>query len=244
MTVHKAFVPHPRGGPSLCQAEDSAAAVPPRPRINVRNLRVPVVAAALTVGLAIVLGMIFQPAVMLLKAPLERRFAPTVLSPGDRITGLVVPGGSLARSDEAIRLAAKYPEARIFLSGPLPAEVAILRNAPILEGRFVIEDSARSTFENASSLKRIASPKPGERWILVTSATHMPRAMATFWKAGFPVEPWPIDDANASPKYAANVIAWEVAALVYYRLCGRTQALFPGPDDIGYAMGEASARVR
>ena len=41
--------------------------------------------------------------------------------------------------------------------------------------------------------RRVADPKPGERWLLVTSAYHMPRAMAAFRLAGFPVEACPVD---------------------------------------------------
>ena len=34
-------------------------------------------------------------------------------------------------------------------------------------------------------------PQPGERWLLVTSATHMPRSMGIFRQAGFNVMAWP-----------------------------------------------------
>ena len=36
-------------------------------------------------------------------------------------------------------------------------------------------------------------PKPGERWLLITSAFHMPRSVGLFRKAGFAVEPYPVD---------------------------------------------------
>ena len=36
-------------------------------------------------------------------------------------------------------------------------------------------------------------PKPGERWLLVTSGYHMPRSIGVFRAAGFPVEPYPVD---------------------------------------------------
>jgi DUF218 domain len=54
--------------------------------------------------------------------------------------------------------------------------------------RITLEDYSRNTVENAVYSKAIV-PKPGERWLLVTSAYHMPRAIAVFRKAGFPVEP-------------------------------------------------------
>ena len=44
-----------------------------------------------------------------------------------------------------------------------------------------------------SSRRRWSTPKPGERWLLVTSAFHMPRSVGLFRKAGFPVEAYPVD---------------------------------------------------
>ena len=41
--------------------------------------------------------------------------------------------------------------------------------------------------------KVIAAPKSGERWLLVTSAYHMPRSVGLFRKAGFAVEPYPVN---------------------------------------------------
>ncbi|WP_164125846.1 YdcF family protein, partial [Stenotrophomonas maltophilia] len=40
---------------------------------------------------------------------------------------------------------------------------------------------------------RIVQPKPGERWILVTSAAHMPRSVGCFREAGFEVIAHPVD---------------------------------------------------
>src|SRR6266478_6390205 len=41
--------------------------------------------------------------------------------------------------------------------------------------------------------KQSFSPSLVRRWLLVTSAYHMPRAIGVFRKAGFPVEPYPVD---------------------------------------------------
>jgi uncharacterized SAM-binding protein YcdF (DUF218 family) len=40
---------------------------------------------------------------------------------------------------------------------------------------------------------QLVNPQPGERWLLVTSASHVPRAMGLFRKAGFTVDPYPVD---------------------------------------------------
>jgi uncharacterized SAM-binding protein YcdF (DUF218 family) len=97
--------------------------------------------------------------------------------------------------------------------------------------RVVIEPHARNTYENALYTKRMVQPKPGERWLIVTSATHMPRAMGAFLGVGFLVEAWPIRDVQSSDDNAAGAIRHEWLGLVAYRLMGRTDALFPAPFD-------------
>ena len=57
----------------------------------------------------------------------------------------------------------------------------------------MLEDQSRNTRENAIFTRRLVDPKPGERWLLVTSAWHMPRAIGVFRKAGFEIEAFPVD---------------------------------------------------
>ena len=47
------------------------------------------------------------------------------------------------------------------------------------------EATSRNTYENAVNSLSIAVPQPGQRWLLVTSASHMPRAMGSFAAAGW-----------------------------------------------------------
>lgn len=60
------------------------------------------------------------------------------------------------------------------------------------------ESASRTTQENA----RLAAELPGvdihQRWLLVTSAYHMPRAMATFARAGWNVTAYPVDFRTGS----------------------------------------------
>src|SRR3989442_945720 len=58
----------------------------------------------------------------------------------------------------------------------------------IEKSRIALEARARDTLENARFSKALADPKPGERWLLVTSAYHMPRSIGAFRRAGFAVE--------------------------------------------------------
>ena len=83
-------------------------------------------------------------------------------------------------------LARRHPRAQVILSGPGPAEEEVLRRAP-LEGRVLIDRRAHNTFENAFYSLGLAQPGPQDRWLVVTSAVHMPRSMGAFSAVGFKV---------------------------------------------------------
>jgi uncharacterized SAM-binding protein YcdF (DUF218 family) len=108
--------------------------------------------------------------------------------------------------------------------------------------RITAEEQSRNTIENAVFSRLLANPKPGERWLLVTSAYHMPRAMAAFGAAGFAVEAYPVDWRTRGPIDAfrpfsslgdglrrTDTAMHEWVGLLTYRLTGKTAALFPGP---------------
>jgi uncharacterized SAM-binding protein YcdF (DUF218 family) len=50
-----------------------------------------------------------------------------------------------------------------------------------------IATASRNTFENALEIKRMWKSREFKSALLITSATHMPRAMAVFRRAGIPV---------------------------------------------------------
>ena len=58
--------------------------------------------------------------------------------------------------------------------------------------RIIVEDQSRNTEENARFTAAIVHPEPKQRWLLVTSAFHMPRAIGVFEKAGFDVVADPV----------------------------------------------------
>jgi uncharacterized SAM-binding protein YcdF (DUF218 family) len=150
-------------------------------------------------------------------------------------------------------LARRYPQARIIFSGgsaavifdePPEAQFALrlFESFGIAPGRVVAEEKSRNTVENALFSKAIAQPKPGERWLLVTSAYHMPRSIGVFRKAGFPVEAYPVDWRTRGARDALRPFATvgdglrrtdtairEWVGLVIYWLSGRSSELFPGP---------------
>jgi len=64
----------------------------------------------------------------------------------------------------------------------------------VAEKDIIIENQSRNTYENAIFSKRILdSLKLSSPYILLTSATHMPRSIKIFKKAAIPVLPFPCD---------------------------------------------------
>ena len=162
------------------------------------------------------------------------------------------------RISEAVAFAVAFPTAQIVFSGGTawivpsgilraPArEAAAVRSMwtsmGIADQRILIEDRSRDTWENAIFTKALLSPKPGQRWLLVTSAWHMPRAIGVFRAAGMCVEPWPVDyrtsgwsDGLQFSRSAAeglerlDLVVREYAGLFTYWVGGRSASLFPGP---------------
>lgn len=161
---------------------------------------------------------------------LEERFTPATVQDWSSVTGLIVAGGSVVRAAEAIRLAERHPHLRIVLSGPGDAEIAQFAQAGNLGDRLHIDRQPQNTYENAVMSKALVAPGPGERWLLVTSASHMPRAIGAFYAVGFHVDAWPVNDGDTET--ASQVATHEWLGLVAYWLRGRTIALFPGESHV------------
>lgn len=204
-----------------------------------------------------------------LMLPLEERFPPWDSSRGPP-DGIVVLGGVIAEDVSAARgavalnesaerltvaaeLARRYPNLRIIFSGGTNAvlfdkgaeagfAVRQLEDLGVAHERIVAEEQSRNTVENAVFSRLIANPQPGQRWLVLTSAFHMPRAIAVFRAAGFPVEAYPVDWRTTGPidrvrpfpsvsegLRRTDVAVHEWIGLLLYRLTGKTAELFPGP---------------
>jgi uncharacterized SAM-binding protein YcdF (DUF218 family) len=164
-----------------------------------------------------------------LVAPLEGRFDRAMLASDAEITGIVVLGGGVERVREAIRLAREYRSAQIVISGDTDEMRQLVLDSGIAAERVTLERNSKNTFENALLTTDLLQPRPSERWLLVTSASHMPRAMGSFRKRGFSVEPWPVADGAPDPRDRLQGALHEWGGLVAYWLRGRTDALFPAP---------------
>jgi len=206
----------------------------------------------------------------ILMRPLEDRF-PRPPNDMPEPTGIIVLGGVVSaptvprraialtqdgeRLTETATLARRYPNARIVVSGgtfgsrsDAETEAFItkrfLADIGVDEARIVTEARSLSTAENAAFTRALIMPQPGERWLLVTSASHMPRAVGTFRHAGFPVIPYPVgytttgrpDDYWAIRLEAStslvrvDVAVHEWLGLIAYWLTGRIDTLLPSPE--------------
>ena len=210
----------------------------------------------------------FSPVAKLLARPLEDRFPQQALEDARPVDGIIVLGGAIgfgrgqvafneaaSRMSSAIELAKKHPKARLVFTGgdatlidsdaqtEANAAAAFFLTAGIEADRIVLESRSRNTRENAVFTRRLVQPKAGERWLLVTSAFHMPRAVGCFRAVGIDAEAFPVDyrtDGNLrdfvmpfrhmfSGMQLADLAVKEWIGLVVYRLAGYTPELLPGP---------------
>jgi uncharacterized SAM-binding protein YcdF (DUF218 family) len=213
----------------------------------------------------------FSPLGNLLLYPLEQRFPPWD-DAGGAPDGIVVLGGSIepdlsaahgapvfndsvGRVIAAAGLAHRYPQARIVFTGGSANLVSsdaakeadyampVFESFGISRDRLIMERRSRNTEENAEFSKALVSPKAGERWLLVTSAYHMPRSIGIFRKAGFAVEPYPTDwrvgGAADLLKFSSfsrdglervDLAVREWMGLASYWMTGKTSAFLPGPN--------------
>ena len=164
----------------------------------------------------------------LLVEPLEGRYQRAAVSSLDAMTGVIAISGDDRRFAEAGRLARLYPKLKVLISDSTDMAGALSKLGGGIEpARVILETKSRNTYENATFGAALLEPKPQGRWLLVTGALHMPRAVASFEKAGFRVEPWPLRDGAVSGVAAISPALHEWLGLVSYRLLGRTSQLLP-----------------
>ncbi|MGH7087267.1 MAG: YdcF family protein [Stellaceae bacterium] len=222
--------------------------------------------AVIAVLAVLSLAVTVLPVVGWISAPLEDRFPEPHLPA--QIDGIILLGGAVRlamteahgevalneaaeRITETIALARRYPGVPIVVSGgnpsimrrDLPKEATVTRKLLVEDGvepgRILVEDRSRNTFENAVYSKQVAHPRPGQVWVLVTSANHMPRAVGCFRHVGWEVLPFPVEYHSgghgslgfnfAGELDGLSVPVHEWVGLAAYRLLGRIDSLLPGP---------------
>ncbi len=167
--------------------------------------------------------------------------------------GEISLGGSVERILRFSTLAQEFPDAKLVYTGGSgmvtrqeikEADVVtpILQQLGIDTTRVIFENQSRNTYENALYSLELLQPEPDEKWILVTSATHMPRAVGSFRKVGWPgLIPYPTDfgfqgnESFGPPLYLTNGLGslgaalHEILGLTSYYLTGKSDALIPAP---------------
>jgi uncharacterized SAM-binding protein YcdF (DUF218 family) len=213
-------------------------------------------------ALAILVLLGWQPLPDLLIRQLESRHpAVPAQADLSRYAGLVVLGGALepayvwaghgqpALNDGAERMTAalpllqRYPHWRLLFTGGegeltaqgmSEAERAQIfyQSMNVAPQRLLLEAASRTTHENAVFSAALPGVDKTRAWLLVTSAWHMPRALATFEKAGWNVTPYPVDFRTGveTPwlrySLAEGAARWHLAlheylGLLAYRVSGR-----------------------
>ena len=219
---------------------------------------------ALVTGLILIINIF--PISNLIIIPLEERFSQRPLPV--EIDGIIVLGGagdgriSVGRGQPAvdasaerlfafIYLARKYPKAKLIFTGGsgsltskykhFDAARKMFEQSMLDVNRVISESQSRNTYENAVYSYNLIKPKKKETWVLITSASHMPRAVGVFRKINWEVIPYPVDYQTAGPqdfklRYEGfqNLDQMEIAlhewlGLFSYWATDKTNQLFPGP---------------
>jgi uncharacterized SAM-binding protein YcdF (DUF218 family) len=170
----------------------------------------------ITSGVALLLILSYATVPDFFLSILEYKYKPLInVRPQERVKWVVVLGGShtsdpellatgqitgssLLRLAEGIRFLTYLPECKLILAGgsifepkseaKIMAEVAV--SLGLDHSRLVLESVSKDTKDQAKEIRKIVGT---DRFILVTSASHMPRTMALFRKKGMEPIPAPTD---------------------------------------------------
>lgn len=178
--------------------------------------------AAGALALLALVGACWTSAPEALLRTLEARYPRPAAVDMDRQVGIVLLGGALSsaevweahrevglndqaeRMTEAVALMRRHPHLRLLFTGGI-ASVAgtgateaerarsFFEAMGVDPARVVYESAARNTYENAWRSAALPGVDQRQPWLLLTSAFHLPRAMAVFRQAGWNVTPWPVD---------------------------------------------------
>ncbi len=155
---------------------------------------------------------------------------PLLTNAAERLTAPV----AMLRRNPHLRLVYTGGEGEWLGVGPSEAERARMffdsMGVPLQQVAY--ESVSRNTYENAVLTAQLPNMDKTHRWLLVTSAFHMPRSMATFTKIGWNVTAYPVDfrTGRDTPwtRYSLRdgVANWQLLlherlGLLAYRITGR-----------------------
>lgn len=201
---------------------------------------------------------------------LENRFEHPASLPDD-VTGFIVIGFGIdrritndrnlitfnkaaQREISLVELYKKYPNKKFVHTAGGEKDTSMKSVVDIMKALFtkltleepkniLFEDESLDTRGNAKYTYRLVKPKPDEKWVLVTSALNMPRAMGTFKKVGWQnLIPYPVGYCTTK-KYDFTfnlsfsngfwlwkLLSYELLSLINYWLFGYIDELIPSPD--------------
>ena len=153
---------------------------------------------------------------------------------------------ALSRLVEGVRLARALPEAELWVSGPAaadgkPTHARVLAEAAVSLGipsdRIVELTSGHDTEGEARAVRMRIGENADGKVALVTSAWHLPRAVALFRKAGIEVIPCPADYANRRNDdfRISDYLVWDLTGLER-----STKAIY---EFLGLAWARARGRI-
>ena len=188
------------------------------------------------------------------------------IKPPDQVDGILILGGatnpllyneydqislngSSERLVESVFIIKKFDKAKVIFSSGSGlvnrpdldhAQVAksFYKKIGIETNQIIFEDKSRNTYENIIYSKKIANPKINENWLLITTASHMKRALLIANKNNWKLIPYAVDFKNIKDfKLIPNLNlltnlnsfqqgSHEWLGLVSYYLMGRTDKVF------------------
>lgn len=169
----------------------------------------------------------------------EARHTPTFNCAAERVTYLV-------------ELANQYPDKKIVFTAGNPENGSKVTIASVAKdfyknmtgkeppSNIIFDDKSETTFQCAENTYNLIHPEPEDKWVLVTSAAHLPRAMGAFQSVGWKkLIPYPID-YRTTGQYNINfgfsiyhglmtwsIVTYEIIGILYYRLTGLTKKIIP-----------------
>lgn len=198
--------------------------------------------------------------------PLESRFQANPDLP-EKIDGIIVLSGAEAtelshswgqvelgaaaeRDLSFLRLARRYPKAKLIFTGGTGsltnqeykgADVAkkLFKQQGFNISRIVFERESRNTYESVIYSKNLIADNKNEHWVLITTGWHMPRSVGIFCQSKWPVIPYPVDhqtrkdnlfridfDLSGNLSTLKTSIKEWIGLFAYY-LTGKTTSLLP-----------------